>query len=121
MLEAEMTIHGVEPLNSETVKSCNRDLLSLLTETDIASSKRFLRSFISRIVIEETKGTIYYKLPVPPEWKEQDEFSVLPIEPPSGAGGVRTPYLLRAKQAFSQLNYGPILTPKLYHIYRNLI
>jgi hypothetical protein len=24
-----------------------------------------------------------------------------------GAGGVRTPYLLRAKQAFSQLNYGP--------------
>ena len=27
----------------------------------------------------------------------------------SGAGGIRTPYLLRAKQMFSQLNYGPKL------------
>jgi hypothetical protein len=31
----------------------------------------------------------------------------------NGAGGVRTPYLLRAKQAFSQLNYGPLSTSKL--------
>jgi hypothetical protein len=35
---------------------------------------------------------------------------VLPTATPSGAGGIRTPYLLRAKQMFSQLNYGPELT-----------
>jgi hypothetical protein len=45
-----------------------------------------LRSFIDRVVVEGTKGKIYYNLPVPPEWKEQDEFSVLPVGSPSGDG-----------------------------------
>ena len=78
------------------------DLLSLLTETDVVISKGFLRSFIHRIVIEKMKGTIHYKLPVPHSWNEQDEFSVLPIEPPSGAGGIRTPDLLNASEALSR-------------------
>ena len=32
------------------------------------------------------------------------------VERKSGAGGIRTPYLLTASQTFSQLNYGPIKT-----------
>ena len=28
----------------------------------------------------------------------------------SGAEGIRTPYLLNANQAFSQLNYGPVIS-----------
>jgi hypothetical protein len=91
MLEAEMAMRGVEPLNSKAVKIYTRDLLNLLTETDIVKGKGFLRSFIRRIFIQGPKGRVYYKLPVSPEWKEQDKLSVLPIEPPSGEGGTRTP------------------------------
>jgi hypothetical protein len=38
------------------------------------------------VIINGTKGTIYFKLPVPPERKEKEEFSVLPIESLYGAG-----------------------------------
>jgi len=86
-----MAIQGVEPLNPALVKSYAHDLFTLLTETDIVKSKVFLRSFIDRIVIEGTMGTIHYKLPVPYKWKEQDEFSVLPIEPPKWSRGDSNP------------------------------
>jgi hypothetical protein len=66
----------VKLLSPAEVKAYTRDLVALLTETDIVKSKGFLRSFIDRIIIEGNKGTIYFKLPVPPEWKEKEEFSV---------------------------------------------
>ena len=31
------------------------------------------------------------------------------LEINGGPGGIRTPYLLNANQAFSQMNYGPIV------------
>ena len=83
-----MAIQGVEPLNPALVKTYTHDLLALLNETDIIKSKGFLRSFINRIVIEGSLGTIYYKLPVPFKWKEHDKFSVLPIVSIGGAGGL---------------------------------
>jgi hypothetical protein len=45
--------------------------------------------------------------------KEQDEFSVLPIEPPSGDRGIRTPDLRDANAALSQLSYIPVATRQL--------
>jgi site-specific DNA recombinase len=114
MIEAEIATRGVEPLSVAKVKDYVHDLMALLTETDIIRSKSFLRSFIENIVIHGTEGKIYYKLPVPPDGKRVVSVGVLPIDTPGGAGGVRTPYLLRAKQAFSQLNYGPGYR-KLYH------
>jgi hypothetical protein len=68
---------------------------------------------VERITIEGNKAKIQYRLPMPPDGKKTQSVVVLPVTTPSGAGGIRTPYLLRAKQAFSQLNYGPALTPKL--------
>ena len=84
----------------------SNDLRILLTETDIARSKSFLRSFIQKIVIHGDRGTIYSKLPVPTSWKETEDI-VLPIVPFGGAEGIRTPYLLVANEALSQLSYSP--------------
>ena len=86
MVEAEMTLHGVQHVDAEQVKSYASDLRSLLTETDIARSKGFLRSFIEKIVIHGDTGTIYYKLPVPSHWKETEDV-VLPTVHLAGAGG----------------------------------
>ncbi len=109
LLEADMTIHGVQYVDADQIKSYCADLRGLLSETDIVKSKAFLRSFVEKVVIEASECTIHYNLPVPANWQKSDDL-VLPIEPPSGAGGIRTPYLLRAKQTFSQVNYGPALT-----------
>lgn len=65
----------------------SNDLRILLTETDIARSKSFLRSFIQKIVIHGDRGTIYSKLPVPTSWKETEDI-VLPIVPFGGAEGI---------------------------------
>jgi hypothetical protein len=46
-------------------------------------------------------------------WRKKVEKVVNPGRWIGGAGGIRTPYLLRAKQTFSQVNYGPLLTSKL--------
>ncbi len=96
-------------MDAEVVKSYVQDLRSLLEETDFTESKAFLRSFIRRIVINRKQVTIYYNLPMQPEGKKQQSIGVLPIDTLSGAGGIRTPYLLTASQTFSQLNYSPIL------------
>jgi hypothetical protein len=44
---------------------------------------------------------------MPPDGKRIEEVGVLPIDTPSGAGGIRTPYLTDANRVFSLLNYGP--------------
>ena len=91
LLEAEMELRGARYLDAELVRSYAGDMRALLTEVDITKSKAFLRSFVEKIVIDGTKGTIRYKLPVPAQWPEQEEILVLPIVSPSGEGGTRTP------------------------------
>jgi len=83
-------------LDAEQVKSYARDLRNLLNETDIVKSKAFLRSFVEKIVIRGTTGTVYYKLPVPAQWQEKEDV-VLPIVPPSGPFGT-VPELLFEKK-----------------------
>jgi site-specific DNA recombinase len=109
LLDAEMTLHGARHVDTELVKTYAADLRSLLTEGDITQSKAFLRSFIRKIVIDNDKATIYYKLPVPAQWPESEEVGVLPIVPPSGDRGIRTPDLRDANAALSQLSYIPML------------
>jgi hypothetical protein len=91
MLLKEMTLYGIQHVDTDLVKSYAADLRSLLSEEDITQSKAFLRSFIQKIVIDDDKATIHYKLPVPAHWPEYEEVGVLPIVPPSGEGGTRTP------------------------------
>jgi hypothetical protein len=76
-------------------------------EANIAESKAFLRSFVKQIEIDKSQVVIHYNLPMPNS-DETQTVGVLPMVTPGGAEGIRTPYLLNANQAFSQLNYGPI-------------
>ena len=112
-IEADMVAQGVDEVDINIVRSYTHDLKSLLEESEITEKKTFLRSFIKRIDINKDKATIHYHLPLPNNENRKVAAEVLPIVTPGGAGGIRTPYLLLAKQAFSRLNYGPALTPKL--------
>jgi len=89
-------------LSAEQVKSYACDLRSLLTETDITKSKAFLRSFVEKIVIHGTTGTIYYKLPVPAHWQERDEV-VLPIVPFGGPWATVPELFFEKKQLIPEL------------------
>ena len=106
-LEAEMVVHGATHVDAEIVKSYAEDLKSLLEEADITESKSFLRSFIKRIEIDKSEAVIHYNLPVPPHRSDMQSAGVLPIDNHGGAGGARTPYLLNAIQALSQMSYSP--------------
>ncbi len=99
---------GAQQVDAEVVKSYAQDLQSLLEEADFTERKTFLRSFIKRIVVNKKQVTIYYNLPIPPEEKKKQSVGVPPIVTPGGAEGTRTPDLLRAKEALSQLSYSPI-------------
>ena len=107
-LEAEKITRGIKHVDAEVIRSYAIDLKSLLEEADIAESKAFLRSFIKRIEIDKSQAVVYYNLPMPPDGKRRESLGVLPIDTPGGAEGTRTPDLLRAKEALSQLSYSPI-------------
>ena len=79
----------------------------LFEEADIIESKAFLRSFIKRIEIDKSQAVVHYNLPMP-YGEETQAVGVLPMVTPGGAEGTRTPDLLRAKEALSQLSYSPI-------------
>jgi site-specific DNA recombinase len=111
-VEVDMVVPSVSYVDMAVVKAYAQDLKALLEGADYVERKAFLRSFVKRIEVIKDQVTIRYKLPTPQSGKNKD-VRVLPIDTPGGAGGVRTPYLLRAKQAFSQLNYGPALYQKL--------
>ena len=98
LVEADLTVQGVRHVDKDMVVAYASDLRSLLGESDIAESKSFLRTFVKRIVVQAAQAVIYYSLPVPPQGRTSDTISVLPMVTPSGAGGIRTPYLLTARQ-----------------------
>ena len=106
--ESEIVAQGVEHIDVEVVKSYANDLKSLLEEPDFTQSKAFLRSFVKRIEIDGCKAVILYNLPVPSDQKREHMAKVLPIDTLGGAEGIRTPDLLRAREALSQLSYSPV-------------
>ncbi len=102
-----MAVQGFQQLDIDTVRSYVTDLRKLLDESEFAQRKAFLRSFVKKIVVDKGIVKLYYNVPVPPEGKRMETVRVLPIEPSSGAEGIRTPYLFVANEAFSRVNYGP--------------
>ncbi len=106
-IEAERVTRGVKHVDAEVVKSYARDLKCLLEEREVAESKAFLRSFIKRIEIGGGNARVHYVLPMPPDGKTRESLGVLPMVTLGGAEGIRTPDLLRAREALSQLSYSP--------------
>ena len=107
-VEAEMAAQGVEMVDEDLVKAYAQDLRALLEEADFTERKAFLRSFIKRIEVDEKQVRVHYRLPMPPDGKVEEQVGVLPIVTPGGAEGIRTPDLLRAREALSQLSYSPV-------------
>jgi hypothetical protein len=85
-----MTLRGVQYVNADQIKSYCSDLRDLLTETDIAKSKAFLRSFVEKVIIEGIECAIHYKLLVPANWQKSEDL-VLSIEPQVEPGGFEPP------------------------------
>jgi site-specific DNA recombinase len=105
--EAEMAALHVQPVDEALVKAYADNLRMLLEETDITERKAFRSSFLRRIEIDKGQVTVHYMLPMPPDDKYSELAGVLPIVTSGGAEGIRTPDLLRAKEALSQLSYSP--------------
>ncbi len=74
----------------------------------MAQRKSFIKSFVKRIEIDGINVVVRYKLPLPDGKKDYIDIVVLPIDTFGGAEGIRTPDLLRAREALSQLSYSPI-------------
>jgi site-specific DNA recombinase len=106
-MQAELVLKQAGHVDLIKVKSYVGDLKNLLGDSDLVQSKAFLRSFVKRIEINEGQVIIKYNLPVPAAHSEQP-VEVLPIVTPGGAEGIRTPDLLRAKEALSRLSYSPL-------------
>ena len=106
-LEADIAAQSADEVDLATVKAYANDLKSLLEEAGFAERKGFLRSFIERIEVDGDQVTIRYRLPLPGKGNPREDVRVLPIDTPGGAGGIRTPDLLNAIEALSQLSYSP--------------
>ena len=91
LMEAEMAVQGVQPVDEALVKSYAEDLRVLLEESDITERKAFLRSFVTRVEIDKEQVTVHYTLPMPPDGKSSEQAGVLPIGTLGGEGGTRTP------------------------------
>ncbi len=106
-VEAEMLARGVEQVDVDMVKTYAQDLRALLNQADLTERKAFLRSFVKRIEVNKKQVTVHYNLPIPQGMPLKEQVGVLPIETLGGAEGIRTPDLLRAREALSQLSYSP--------------
>ena len=91
----------------ETVTRCVADLRGLLEESDLVERESFIRSFVKEVKVTGDEVLLTYTMPLPPQGISEERVGVLCSVHPSGAGGIRTLYLLTASQTFSQVNYGP--------------
>jgi site-specific DNA recombinase len=107
-LETRLSDRRVELADLWLVTEYIEDLRNVLTYSSLAEQRAFIRSFVKEVKVTGTAALLTYTMPLPPEGITQERAGVLNTVRYGGAEGIRTPYLLRAKQAFSQLNYGPI-------------
>ncbi len=98
----------VELADLETVTRYVNDLRKLLNESSIAERKSFIKSFVKEVVVTSDKAELKYTIPVSKEGLLEESLGVPHIVRYGGAEGIRTPDLLRAREALSQLSYSPI-------------
>jgi site-specific DNA recombinase len=67
--------------------------------------KEFIRGFVTQVVKSEDQALIRYWLT---DGRPAPQKEVLDTDLFGGAGGIRTRYLLLAKQALSQVSYSPV-------------
>ena len=106
-LEALLSDRRVELADLKTVTHYVADLRSLLEESTLAERKSFIRSFVKEVRVTGDEALLTYTMPLPPQGTCEDRVRVLSSVHHGGAEGIRTPDLLRAREALSQLSYSP--------------
>ena len=114
-LEYLLSDTKVELADMKTVARYVADLRNLLSESPLAERKSFIKSFVKEVKVIGTQVRLIYTIPMPPKGVSQETVGVPPIVHYGGAEGTRTPDLLLAKEALSQLSYSPIWL----HYYNN--
>ena len=116
--QLEATRHEVEELlatrriqiaSFDKVSHYVDDLRNTLSQRPLEDQKALIRSFVEEVRVTGNEVVILYKLPLPPDGSATERAGVLSIVNYGGAEGIRTPDLLRAKEALSQLSYSPTL------------
>ena len=108
-LEWQLKERKVELADITTVTAYVEDLRNLLSGSSLAERKSFIKSFVKEVRVTGNKVLLAYTIPLPPKRLPREEISVLSIVHSGGAEGIRTPDLLRAREALSQLSYSPML------------
>ena len=91
----------------EMVTRYVEDLRGLLSQGSLSEQKAFMRSFVKKVRVTGKEVLIIYTIPLPPDGATHERAGVLSIVHDGGAEGIRTPDLLRAREALSQLSYSP--------------
>ena len=73
----------------------------------LVDCRAFIRSFAKEVRVKGEEAEIIYTIPLQAGGLLEEQVGVLPTVYTSGAEGIRTPDLRRAKAALSQLSYSP--------------
>jgi site-specific DNA recombinase len=106
-LEELLTERRIELADETVVRNYVEDLREVLTNSPLPKQKAFIRSFVKEVRVTRKEVLLTYTIPLPPEGTLQETAAVLDTVHYGGAEGIRTPDLLRAREALSQLSYSP--------------
>ncbi len=70
---------SVDMADPKVVQDYADDLRSLLAKSSITEQRSFLKSFIERIEVDESKAKVYYTIPMPPYSVSEETVGVLPF------------------------------------------
>ncbi len=101
----------------ERIAAYAREMSDFLMESDLTETKAFIRSFVKEVAVRPSRATIHYTIPTPEDndigGADVAEVAlsrrVMSSVTSGGPGGIRTPGLLNAIEARSQLRHRPTL------------
>ena len=107
--ELHMLLTGekAEVATQQEVAECAADFKKLLQEGSLVEKKAFVRSFVNEVRVTGEQVLVNYTVPMSLPKLKDEKNPVLDIVRYGGAEGIRTPDLLRAREALSQLSYSP--------------
>lgn len=89
-LEQDLSDRRVELADAETVARCVVDLRNLLTDSSLAETKSFVRSFVKEVKVTGDEVLLTYTIPMLPKEVTEERLPVLSIVHGGGPFWVRT-------------------------------
>jgi hypothetical protein len=78
-VEEKLRNKCVDMADPQVVRDYAIDLKNLLAKSSISEQRSFLKSFIDRIDVDDTKVKVHYTIPVPPHNISEETVGVLPF------------------------------------------